>query len=280
MPSSRRAALGSFAVILVATLVLAAAVIDRLVAPGLEHSLSPRSTIVWAVLAGIGLGLPWLVLVRWKKQPAASVGLSFSRRTLAHAMIGCAVGAAMALAVAGLGAAISAVGLRDVQGGAPAPGAVAVAFGAFLLSAVFQQGMTLAGLVGSLRVALPSWMAVAIPALVFALAHLLQPNAGLVSTANTALMFVALALWFVRTSSLGFSVAVHTVWNFTIAVVLGLPLSGATSPWHLLPALAPRDTLWSGGAYGPEAGMAATLVWLALALVAAAPSSAFPTARG
>lgn len=108
------------------------------------------------------------------------------------------------------------------------------------------------------------WTATLLSAAVFALVHGNNPNANWRGIGNIFLAGVLLAVAYLRTQSLWFPTAIHLGWNWVMATLLGFPVSG----WNEfdIPLYDARETgadWWTGGAFGPEAGLAATLVLLA-----------------
>jgi uncharacterized protein len=87
--------------------------------------------------------------------------------------------------------------------------------------------------------------------LVFALLHAANPSASPVAIANTFLAGVVFAALVERTQSLVPAVIAHGVWNFTIACVLSVPISGIEI-FHLLDVEITGPAAITGGAYGPE----------------------------
>jgi len=103
--------------------------------------------------------------------------------------------------------------------------------------------------------------AVAITSLIFGLAHVSNPNASVFSTINTILAGIWLGLAYLMTRSLWLATALHWSWNFAMVFIFGLPVSGLTTLGELA-WLKGRigEPMWiSGGSYGPEAGVAATV---------------------
>lgn len=118
---------------------------------------------------------------------------------------------------------------------------------------------------------------------VFGVAHIVNPSAGLLSTLNTVLAGLWLVVMVWRTRSLWAASAAHFSWNALMGYGLGMPLSGMTygapnSPVFARPLLSWVDAGpdWlTGGAYGPEGGVAATVaLLLGTALALALPRRA------
>jgi membrane protease YdiL (CAAX protease family) len=109
-----------------------------------------------------------------------------------------------------------------------------------------------------------------VSSLAFALLHANNPAFGPLPFVNLVLFGVAMALYKARVDDgqLWGVFAIHTVWNWLQQVVFGLPNSGMASlPENSLftvsPNLAVPDAI-SGGGFGPEGTLAATLVLLVL----------------
>ena len=103
--------------------------------------------------------------------------------------------------------------------------------------------------------------ALAITALIFGLAHLANPGASAFSTINTMLAGVWLGLAYLMTRSLWLTTALHYSWNFAMVFIFGLPVSGFTmlTQFGWLRGSEGSPTWVSGGSYGPEGGIAATV---------------------
>lgn len=184
------------------------------------------------------------------RQPWAPLGLTFDGR---HLALGLAGGA---LAVLGLFGVLALTGdLRVVGLTANAP----VARAAGLLVLVFLQsgaeevvcrGYLMRTLMGRYRPA----TSVAVVSLFFGALHLLNPDASAMSFLQTALIGVLFSLVCLRTGDLWWAIGLHTAWNYTLAVVASLPVSGMTLP-HLLDVEVVGRPWLTGGAYGLEASV-------------------------
>jgi hypothetical protein len=94
----------------------------------------------------------------------------------------------------------------------------------------------------------------------FALAHAGNPSVGVFALVNIFAAGVLLSVAYLRTESLWFATAVHLGWNWGMASLLDLPVSGITAFETPLYEPVLRGPDWmTGGAFGPEAGIVGTL---------------------
>ncbi len=107
--------------------------------------------------------------------------------------------------------------------------------------------------------------------LIFGLLHASNPHATFISTSNIALAGIFLGLAYVLTGELALPIGLHISWNFFQGNVFGFPVSGGSFQTATFIAIRQGGPdLWTGGAFGPEAGLlgvAAMLVGSALILL-------------
>ena len=95
---------------------------------------------------------------------------------------------------------------------------------------------------------------VVISSAVFGILHLGNPNATWVSAAGIFFAGIYLAYGYIRTKQLWLPIGLHIGWNFFEGVVFGFPVSGLDI-YALLRIKVSGPVLWTGGAFGPEAGL-------------------------
>ena len=133
------------------------------------------------------------------------------------------------------------------------------------VGATFEELAFRVAMVGVLSRVLPVSLAVSLPAALFGLLHALNPGATTLAVLNTSLAGLLLGfLFFDRGArgegpSLPLATGFHFSWNLTMGYAFGVPVSGHPTNARLL-RTEPTDILWSGGSYGLEAGVAATIV--------------------
>jgi len=203
------------------------------------------------------------VCARWfERRSFGSVGLKLHAGCLRDFALGSLVGGS-ALAIAIGITAISGVLVFDVRNQSVltlAQGLI-VTLIFFVISAATEELMFRGFPFQALTHNLGSAVAIGLTAVFFGLAHLGNENASVFSTINTILAGIWLGSAYLITRSLWLAIALHYSWNFAMAFVFGLPVSGITTLSHMSWLRGhPGVPIWiSGGSYGPEAGVGATV---------------------
>ena len=259
------ARIGAWAGLLVVFAILAGAVWSLLPAgAGAGMAGQSFSTAIGAIAAGA-------VLIRAVdgRSPAA-LGIGVSRDTPREVGVGLLIGAAGLVA-----AVIVLLATGSLRYGSQAGTAatwmstVAVQAGGFTVAAFAEEalfrGYPFQVLV---RVGGPV-LGIVVSSVLFALAHGANPSIGIFALINIFLAGILLAVAYLRTLSLWFATALHMGWNWTMATLFDLPVSGLQmfdTPLYE-PAVG-GPGWWSGGMFGPEGGLVGTIGFgLALLLV-------------
>jgi membrane protease YdiL (CAAX protease family) len=124
----------------------------------------------------------------------------------------------------------------------------------FLLVGWYEELLSRGYWLANLRDGLNTPLAVLLTAAAFALLHGSNPNSSWLSTAG---LFFA-GLWFaygvIGSRGLWLPIGAHIGWNIFEGVVFGFPVSGLQTA-HLIEQTASGPALWTGAAFGPEAGL-------------------------
>jgi uncharacterized protein len=113
-----------------------------------------------------------------------------------------------------------------------------------------------------------TWIALAVSAAIFGLAHAANPGATWVSSLAIALEAgILLGAAFVLTRNLWFPIGLHFAWNFCEGPLYGTQVSGHVVLSSALAARVVGPTIVTGGAFGPEAGLAAIVTCVLVAAV-------------
>lgn len=111
----------------------------------------------------------------------------------------------------------------------------------------------------------PFWAALA-SSVLFSLLHALNPNVSTIALFNIILAGLILAALVERSSSLWGATIAHGFWNFAVACLLSVPVSGIRL-FHLLDVSLSGDDTLTGGSFGPEGSAVLTLLGLGLTAV-------------
>ena len=104
------------------------------------------------------------------------------------------------------------------------------------------------------------WFIYVASALIFSIVHGTNPNVTLLGLVNIALVGLLFAFMFDVTKSLWLPIGYHITWNFFQGNVFGFAVSGLPSDSIYSIEQQTESTLWTGGAFGLEGGLLATIV--------------------
>ncbi|HZM25657.1 MAG TPA: type II CAAX endopeptidase family protein [Anaerolineales bacterium] len=96
---------------------------------------------------------------------------------------------------------------------------------------------------------------VIISSAVFGALHIANPGATWISTVGIFIAGIFFAYAYIRTKQLWLPIGLHIGWNFAEGVVFGFPVSGLVDIYKLIRIQVTGPEIWTGGAFGPEAGL-------------------------
>ena len=220
-----------------------------------------------ATLANLAAALfaNWLALKIFAGCELTAIGLRWNRASsdnFALGLLGGIGAASLALAPA---VAVGAAHFVQSAGERPTLGAP-IFLAVFLLVGSAAEEILFRGFgFQTLLPALGNWISVGICAVLFGMLHLGNPNVTAFGIANTVGFGAIFGYAFLRSRDLWLPIGLHFGWNFTLPLFgervsgLNMKVTGYEMSWT-------AGALWSGGAYGPEASLLATVVLGALFL--------------
>jgi uncharacterized protein len=250
------------------------------VAPNLSRSVLdnyPDLVLTVGLVAGFTpiILLVWLWVRAVEGRRLASIGLERLRAGRLY-LRGLLIGLALFSAAVGLlilsGAAVPAddVWAPNVTA---LPG-VLLAFAGWGVQGAAEEVLTRGFLLPIVAIRWGTATGVILSALAFALLHMLNPNLSVLAMFNLALFGLFACLYALREGGIWGICAAHSVWNWAQTNLFGFPVSGGLPPGSSLLELTGSGPAWlSGGAFGPEGGIAVSAVLLAGCLLAALPGS-------
>ncbi len=203
----------------------------------------------------------WLMLRFVDHRPFQSIGFK-ANRLLREAGVGLLLGTAMlglALVLVWLG------GWLGVRGGSGSPGSAILILGAALLANAVTQEVTVRGYVlQAIETRFGWWKALLWSSIFFVALHGgALAEGAILPVANLFLAGVVFGLAYIVTRNLWLPIAAHFAWNFLLGPVLGLTVTGQSLDGGWQPLSLSGPALFTGGEFGIEGGLAATLAVVA-----------------
>lgn len=224
----------------------------------------------WAIVKGGALWLAAALLastfvLRWLDGRSwRALGLAPARVALRHSAIGLALGVAMiALAVALMLVTGDLDFVRDRGAIGATLGGMLASLAVLALPAAAEEALFRGYPIQVLTRAAGAPLAVLTTSAAFAAVHADNPAVGPLALMNIFLAGVLLGVVYLRTGSLWAATAVHLGWNWAMAGLFDLPVSGLG--WIDVPGFEPLvsgPAWWNGGPFGPEGGVIGTIAFV------------------
>ena len=215
--------------------------------------------------------LIWLWLKFYEKRPFTSIGLEKDNALLKY-LRGFALGILIFAGAVGILASVGFVTLDpngdpSMQGIAALSGVLIVLLG-WIVQGAAEEVLTRGWMLPILSVRYKPWVGILVSSIFFAILHSLIPNLSLIAMLNLALFGLFAAFYALREGSIWGICALHTSWNWVQGNIFGLQVSGGELGGGSLLNLQETGPDWfTGGNFGPEGGLAVTIMLLVGILV-------------
>jgi membrane protease YdiL (CAAX protease family) len=142
-------------------------------------------------------------------------------------------------------------------------------FVAFVLQGMGEEVLFRGYLMTSLTRRHSPWFAIIVSALTFSFFHIPNANFSIIAFINIVLFGIFTGVFMLKRGSIWAVAAIHTAWNFLQGNVFGISVSGNPKFSSVLSSTnAEFGTILSGGEFGLEGGLGATVVLLIALLLA------------
>ena len=241
--------------------------VDHFLPARAQDSLYEASVEAAALLASYGV-LTWLIGVRVLKLGAADFGFAPAGRGLRGFGWGALVGIAIAVLAMALAVPLGHAAWRNDGGTGLQWLGTLLLTALVLLPAAFAEELAFRGVpLIAISRGFGRGPALLVLAVLFGFAHFDNDHITGLALINLALAGVLLGVAFFTPGGLWTSTGVHLGWNLTLAA-LAAPVSGTPLPMPWLDYSMGGPSWLTGGAFGPEGGVIATLCILIGTLLA------------
>jgi hypothetical protein len=232
--------------------------------PGGKDIASPINIIFMIVVAS-GLAIAAYITLRWvDKRPYELLGLNFSLSTIKEIISGFAIGASNLVIVV---AVLSILGFLKISWNGID---FVIGQSIFIYGLVFIGGASIEELANrgyifqALCEGTRTWFALFATSLIFSIVHLFNQH---MSAASILFLFVhgiLYAVAYLKTRSLWTAIGVHWTWNWMQGPICGVPVSGSVISNSLFTAQPQGPDILSGGQFGVEGSILASLISLVI----------------
>ena len=228
---------------------------------GLVTNSMPPWLLLVSLFATVGTYIPVLIYcTKIERRPLRTLGFT-KKGAVREYIVGLGIGLMMFGAVYGL---MLLSGQAEIVGFSPdiSIGMLILFFLGFMIQGMSEEVLCRGFYYVSAGVTNPVAALFASSA-IFSLLHILNPGVTLLALVNIFLFGIFAALYFLRRGDIWGIGAIHTIWNFAQGNLFGCSVSGTGNGGSvLLTRFSQESTLFTGGTFGPEGGIAVTFVLL------------------
>jgi membrane protease YdiL (CAAX protease family) len=213
-----------------------------------------------ALSLGVAVTGSTAVMMRlYEMRPFHQVGLFANRSGMVHLGIGVALGGGSSLLIIGVQWLCGWVRMERAPNPDGWPATLGFGLVVLVVGAVGEELLFRGYGFQQLISAFGPRLSILSTSLLFGWAHTANPAFTRVSMINTALFGLVFGYAYWRTRDLWLPLGMHWAWNFSLAAV-GANVSGLKIKLLGLSVVSTGPPLWSGGDYGPEASLLATMI--------------------
>ncbi len=219
------------------------------------------------ILLTLSIFVGWLCGKFLENLPFRALGCWFTKNWLKDLLLGLILGAVSIYFAAFIAIAFGGMTLQPnlTSGSSAIILTLGISLAVFILGAAAEEALFRGYILQTFARAKLAWLAIVLTSLFFAFGHSGNPNAGYISTINTALAGVWFSIAYLKTRNLWMVLGLHLMWNWMQGAILGIPVSGikklTTAP--LFQVTDSGSTVLTGGNYGIEGGIACTIALIA-----------------
>ena len=192
------------------------------------------------------------------KRSFASLGVNLNRRAGIDILMGITIGFVLMLAVYGIEYSVGWLKFESFAWQTDSQTVIISQtlgyFAAYILTAWHEELVYRGYVLQTLASGLNLVWGILISSVYFGIEHLSNPNSTWMAAAGIFFIALFFTYGYVRTGQLWLPIGLHIGWNFFQSAVFGFPVSGLDRP-GLLHITVSGPELWTGGAFGPEAGL-------------------------
>ena len=237
--------------------------------------------IIYLPLAPAVIAFTWLFVTKVDRRPFETFGLTVERGWTSKVWLGIGLGIglpALMFAASYLAGWTKVTGSLMNQQPGHILAVVAASVAAMVGIAIVEETVMRGYVLQTLKWGYDAITALIVSSVFFGALHLFNPGASLAGFLGTAAAGLFLGYCYLATKRLWLPIGVHFGWNFALGPIFGFPVSGVEIPsWIVQEVSGP--TIWTGGRFGPEAGLMVYIALLLGALIVklTARPSAHPT---
>ena len=219
------------------------------------------------ILLTLSIFIGWLCGRFLENLPFRALGCWFTKNWLKDLFFGLALGTISILFAVFIAIIFGGMAIQPnlTSGSSAIILTLGISLAVFILGAAAEEALFRGYILQTFARAQLAWLAIVLTSLFFASGHSGNPNAGYISTINTALAGVWFSVAYLKTRNLWMVFGLHLMWNWVQGAILGIPVSGIKelTPAPLFLVANYGSTVFTGGEYGIEGGIACTIALIA-----------------